>query len=104
MAQRKNSGRTQQRAGRDNRNDSATKAGPGRFHRGGKSGNKLAKPRAMRAADALVAAWAQRRVTNWKGARDDAGAYTLVGRNAMPNGITDGRRRWLAGISAQRGY
>ena len=32
------------------------------------------------------------------------GAYTLVGRNELPNGITDGRRIWLAGVSAQRGF
>jgi hypothetical protein len=36
--------------------------------------------------------------------RDGHGAYTLVGRGEMPNGITDGRRIWLGGISAQRGY
>jgi hypothetical protein len=36
--------------------------------------------------------------------RDEHGAYTLVGRGELPNGITDGRRMWLAGISAQRGY
>lgn len=37
-------------------------------------------------------------------ARDQHGAYTLVGRDAMPNGQTDGRRMWLGGISAQRGF
>lgn len=36
--------------------------------------------------------------------RDQHGAYTLVGRGELPNGVTDGRRIWLAGISAQRGF
>lgn len=57
-----------------------------------------------RAYVALCEAWAQKRVINWKGGRDEHGAYTLVGRGEMPNGRTDGRRVWLAGISAQRGY
>ena len=58
----------------------------------------------IRAYVALCAAWAQKRVINWKGRRDEHGAYTLVGRGELPNGVTDGRRMWLAGISAQRGY
>jgi hypothetical protein len=36
--------------------------------------------------------------------RDEHGAYTLVGRDQMPGTGFDGRRMWLAGISAQRGY
>ncbi len=57
----------------------------------------------IRAYKALMNATASKRVTKAR-LRDENGAYTLVGRNAMPNGTTDGRRIWLAGISAQRGY
>jgi hypothetical protein len=49
----------------------------------------------IRAADALEASWASKRIPNWKGPRDAHGAYTTTG--------TAGRK-WLAGISAQRGY
>jgi hypothetical protein len=48
----------------------------------------------LRASDALMAAWAAKRVPNWKGARDEHGAYTQL----------TGGRKWLAGISAQRGF
>jgi hypothetical protein len=47
----------------------------------------------IRAANALLAAWASKRVPNWKGGHDAAGAFTLTGRP---------RRKWVAGISAQR--
>jgi hypothetical protein len=47
-----------------------------------------------RAYVALCAAWAQKRVINWKGKRDEHGAYTQLRSG----------RKWLAGISAQRGY
>lgn len=57
-----------------------------------------------RAYVALCAAWAQKRVINWKGKRDEHGAFTLVGRGELPGVGIDGRRVWLAGISAQRGY
>lgn len=44
--------------------------------------------------------------------RDDAGAFTLIGKERVLETIEDGvptvtvhpRRKWLAGISAQRGY
>lgn len=49
----------------------------------------------IRAADALVAAWAQKRVPKWKGLTDEHGAYTVTGSAG---------RKWLAGISAQRGF
>jgi hypothetical protein len=102
--QRKNSGRTHHRAARnENRGASATKKGPGRFAVHGKPGNRIAKAREIRAYVALGAAWAAKRITKAK-LRDGHGAYTLVGRGEMPNGITDGRRIWLGGISAQRGY
>jgi hypothetical protein len=42
-----------------------------------------------------MAAWAQKRVVKWEGERDEHGAFTRVG--------TAGKK-WLAGISAQRGY
>jgi hypothetical protein len=74
---------------------SATKSGPGRRHKGGEPGNKLAKSRPVRAYVALMAAWAQKRVVKWEGERDEHGAFTRVGT---------ARNIWLAGISAQRGY
>lgn len=60
-----------------------------------------------RAYVALTAAWASKRVVKWDGARDEHGAYTLVGSEYI--GVDGGdtyrpRRKWLAGISAQRGY
>lgn len=107
---------------------SATKRGPGRYAQSGKPGNRLSKPRAIRAADALVAAWASKRVTKAP-LRDEHGAYTLTGgtytvegeglqptsREHLFGGVFKGvgagghseytaRRKWLAGISAQRGY
>jgi hypothetical protein len=109
-------------------NPSATKSGPGRYHSGGKAGNRLTKARPTRAYVALGAAWAQKRVTK-AALRDGHGAYTLTGATyemqAAPGetiepssrehvfggsfgngGHTDytARRKWLAGISAQRGY
>jgi hypothetical protein len=73
----------------------------------------------IRASDALMAAWASKRVTKAK-LRDEHGAYTLVGRPYELDGIKPGphehehsgssdgvyvvQRKWLAGISAQRGY
>ena len=103
MAQRKNSGRI--RAPVDNRGTSATKRGPGRKHEGSKPGTRLTKFHKVRAADALTAAWAQKRITNWNGPRDEHGAYTLTGRSGQCHADgTEVRRKWLAGISAQRGY
>jgi hypothetical protein len=105
------------------KNASATKKGPGRFHRGGKPGNRLTKARPVRAYVALMAASAQKRVPKWKGPRDEHGAVTLIGarydlegvhptsREVVLGGWVDGedfgytvQRKWLAGISAQRGY
>ena len=88
-----------------NKSPSATKSGPGRYHQGGKPGNKLAKPRKTRAYVALMAAWASKRVPNWSGLYDEHGAFTQVGRSGEAH--ADGsemRRKWLAGVSAQRGY
>lgn len=76
-----------------------------------------------RASDALMAAWAQKRITKAKH-RDEHGAYTCVGSTYEVEGMApdtnrehvtaswvDGpdmgytaRRKWVAGISAQRGY
>lgn len=83
----------------------------------------------IRASDALMEAWAQKRIAKWEGKRDEHGAYVAVGPvyemqaaegecinpssrehvlgGAFGNGgHTDytARRKWLAGISAQRGY
>ena len=57
----------------------------------------------IRAYKALMDAAASKRITKAR-LRDEHGAYTLVGRNELPNGITGGRRIWLAGVSAQRGF
>lgn len=86
--------------------ESATKRGPGRYHSAGKPGNRLTKERPTRAYVALCAAWAQKRITK-AALRDEHGAYTLVGSEYI--GVDGGdtyrpRRKWLAGISAQRGY
>lgn len=83
-------------------NPSATKSGPGRYAKHGKPGSSLDTPRPIRAYVALMAAWAQKRVTKAP-LRDEHGAYTVVGRKTASNGETI-KRMWLAGISAQRGY
>lgn len=76
----------------------------------------------IRASDALMAAWASKRVTK-TALRDEHGALTLVGKpyelvNVHPttrefvlSGGVDGddffytvQRKWLAGVSAQRGF
>lgn len=76
-----------------------------------------------RAYRALMAAWAQKRVPKWRGPRDDHGVVFLIGRPYELEGVhptsrelvlegwVDGdafgykvQRKWLAGISAQRGY
>ena len=104
------------------KNASATKSGPGRYHKGGKPASRIGKARPVRAYAALMAAWASKRVTKAKH-RDEHGAYTPVGgtytieggtpsksEHVMAAGVGDGegfytaRRIWLAGISAQRGY
>lgn len=80
----------------------------------------------IRAADAILAAIAAKRIPKWEGPRDEHGAYTAVGstytvqgpdieptsREHVLGGAVGGgedpaytaRRKWLAGISAQRGY
>lgn len=77
----------------------------------------------IRAADALIAAWASKRVTKWQGPRDEHGVVCLIGkpyelvgihptsRELVLEGWVDGKdygytvqRKWLGGISAQRGY
>lgn len=87
-----------------NENASATKSGPGRFRRGGKPGNRIAKARKTRAYVALMAAWANKRVPNWKGEADAVGAYTFTGGSIDRETGEYIRRKWLAGISAQRGF
>lgn len=76
----------------------------------------------VRASDALMAAWASKRITKAP-LSDDHGAFTLVGKpyelvNVYPttrefvlsSGVDDDdffytvQRKWLGGISAQRGY
>lgn len=121
--QRKNSGRTDKRTPfRENRNASATKSGPGRFHESGKPGNRLTKAHKTRAYVALAAAWAAKRITKAK-LRDEHGAFCLIGkrydlegvhptsREVVLEGWVDGdqfgytvQRKWLGGLSAQRGY
>lgn len=122
MAQRKNSGRKASDT-LPQRNASATKCGPGRTHRSGRPGNRLTKPHAQRAYEALLAAWAAKRVPKAL-FRDEHGAYTCVGGTYEVEGMAPdanrehvtsswvhgedmgytARRKWLAGISAQRGY
>jgi hypothetical protein len=122
MAQRKNSGRTASNT-LPQRNASATKSGPGRKHRSGEPGNRLTKARPQRAYVALMAAWASKRITKAE-LRDEHGAYTCVGSTYEVEGMapdTDrehvisswvhgedmgytARRKWLAGVSAQRGH
>jgi hypothetical protein len=107
----------------ENTNPSATKRGPGRYHRGGEPGAKLAKARPVRAFKALMDAAAQKRVTKAP-LRDEHGAYTTVGRTYEIEGMAPdtnrehvtsswvhgddmgytARRKWLAGISERRGY
>jgi hypothetical protein len=64
----------------------------------------------IRASDALMAAWAAKRITKAK-RRDEKGAYTLTGRNLPVYGMhawnrnvivgwTPGRRVWVGGVSA----
>jgi hypothetical protein len=86
------------------KNASATKGGPGRYSQHGAPGSRIGKARKIRAYVALTAAWAAKRITK-ANRRDEHGAYTMVGRN-QPIGFhpDDQRRKWLAGISAQRGY
>jgi hypothetical protein len=63
----------------------------------------------VRAYVALTAAWAAKVVTKAP-LRDEHGAYTLVGRAPIAKHAPENiqahmpRRKWLAGISAQRGY
>jgi hypothetical protein len=113
--QKPNSGRTHQRTGLDKREAHPTKRGPGRRHKAGNPGNRIAKPRKVRAYIALMAAWASKRITKAKH-RDERGAFTFTGTaDRYEWVVTDerdgsgyrqwiGRRKWLAGISAQRGY
>jgi hypothetical protein len=62
--------------------------------------------RKVRVYVALTAAWAAKRVVKWDGERDEHGAFTRVGRDPWRTSKNDGspRHKWLAGISAQRGY
>lgn len=121
-------GEPQHKQAHGNQTASATKRGPGRYAKHGDAGSRIVKPRPSRAYRALMAAWAAKRVTK-AALRDEHGAYTLVGSvyemQAPPDmGLTPGsdehvfggavgphghtdytaRRKWLAGISAQRGF
>lgn len=122
MAQRKNSGRIASNH-MPQRGPSATKSGPGRKHQAGEPGNRLTKARPQRAYVALMAAWASKRITKPEH-RDEHGAYVCVGplyevegmapdtnREHVTASWVDGddmgytaRRKWLAGVSEQRGY
>lgn len=122
MAQRKNSGRKPSDH-MPQRGPSATKRGPGRKHRAGAPGTRLTKARPQRAYVALMAAWASKRITKAE-VRDENGAYVCVGPVYEVEGMAPdtsrehvtaswvhgedmgytARRKWLAGISAQRGY
>lgn len=102
---------------------SATKSGPGRYHQAGKPGSRLTKPRPVRAFQALLNAWAAKRITKAE-LRDERGAYTCVGSTYEVEGMApdtdrehvtaswvDGeamgytaRRKWTAGVSSKRGY
>lgn len=86
---------------------SPTKSGPGRYGTSGKPGNRIGKDRPIRAYKALMNAWASKRVTKAP-LRDEHGAYTLVGFKALlpdaHGNLTFQRRKWLGGISAQRGF
>ena len=87
-------GEPQHKQARGNQTSSATKRGPGRYAKHGTAGYRIVKARPQRAYRALMAAWAAKRVTKAE-LRDEHGAYTLTG---------GARRKWLAGISAQRGF
>ena len=93
---------------------SFTKRGPGRRPH---SANERAKhfttikqKSAGEFGKTLTAAFAAVRaekLVGSNGPRDDHGAYTLTGRDPLHRFNLDGsdsRRKWLAGISAQRGY
>lgn len=82
---------------------SATKSGPGRYHQSGEPGTRISKPRKVRAYVALLAAWASKVVPKTTNHSDEHGAYTLIGKAGRID-YPSPRRKWLAGISAQRGY
>ena len=84
--------------------------------RGETPARRKAGKRAGRYGKALVAYWNRKRAQERQQRaplRDEHGAYTLVGRNrpvsfrefkAGEVTVKQPRRKWLAGISAQRGY
>lgn len=117
-------GKPQHKQAHGNQTSSATKRGPGRYAKHGDAGTRIGKARPQRAYRALMAAWAAQRVTKAR-PRDEHGAYTCVGPVYEVYGMnpdegrehvigagkeSDGtvfysaRRKWLAGISAQRGF
>ena len=88
--------------------DHATKSGPGRRHKDGtyRNGKHHGKAKPMGFADAIQNAAAVKRASVHP-LRDAHGAYCMVGRDPLRRVNLDGeevRRKWLAGISAQRGY
>lgn len=115
-------GEVEQKQAHGGKNASASKAGPGRYAVAGKPGARLTKGRKIRAYVALGAAWAAKRITKAK-LRDEHGAICLIGkrydiegihptsREVVLTGWVDGeqfgytvQRKWLGGLSAQRGY
>lgn len=90
-------------------NGSNTKRGPGRIPVQG-NGIKTAKQRAAGSYGAgLIAAGAAKRreaLEKKSGLRDEHGAYTMTGHDTIAELFGNGpfRRKWLAGISAQRGF
>ena len=98
-------GEPQHKQAHGNQTSSATKRGPGRYAKGGEAGSRISKARPQRAYRALMAAWAAKRVTKVE-RRDEHGSFTYTGRRDTfaHADREDGRRKWLAGISAQRGF
>ena len=96
------------------KNDHHTKSGPGRTHR---QGNGKDKKTSGLFGKGLSAASARKNHAAQKvrPLQDDHGAYTLIGSNLKSTfvwrsgfeehvGWVPGRRKWLGGISAQRGF
>lgn len=86
----------------------ATKKGPGRRHRDGTNRGGSDKTRYV---TGLQRHWAKKRraaLPKVGVLRDEHGSYTLIGRQVQGDAADHSdykpRRKWLAGISAQRGY
>jgi hypothetical protein len=86
----------------------ATKAGPGRMHKNGtyRNGKRHRVGGVGGYGKGLAASFARKQRDRMEAAkqhplRNEDGAFTVTGRDAE---TSTGRRIWLAGISAQRGY